>query len=308
MALARAAGFDAHACMVSGRNDYFFRPERLNSAELNANVVLIKLDGKDMFFDPGSEFTPFGLLPWAETGVVGLQLDKDGGKWINTTLPPSDASRIERKGDLKLNDDGSLEGKITVTWTGLSASWRRVNERDEDSANRKKFLEDDVKESITYGSDVDLTNQPDWKSSDVLLVGEFTLKIPGFASAAGRKALLPASIFSASEKHMFEHAERVHAVYFEYPFKKVDDVTVDLPLGWKATTLPFPVDQDVKAAEYKLSVEDQKGLLHIRRELRSDVMMVPKDSYPALRGFYQAVRTQDDQQIVLQPSGASASQ
>ena len=57
-----------------------------------------------------------------------------------------------------------------------------------------------------------------------------------------------------------------------------------------------------------LTVEDQKGLLHIRREIRSDLVIVPKDYYPSLRGFYQLVRTQDDQQIVLQPGGASASQ
>ena len=205
-------------------------------------------------------------------------------------------------------DDGSLEGKITVSWTGLSAMWRRVDKQREDAASRKKFLEEDVKETITLGSEVELTNSPDWKSSDAPLTAEFNLKIPGYASAAGRKVLLPASIFSATEKHMFEHSDRVHAVYFEYPFKKTDDFTIDLPLGWKAITLPKPIDQDLKAAEYKLTVDDQKGLLHIQREIRSDVMMVPKDMYPALRGFYQAVRSQDDQQIVLQPGGASASQ
>jgi hypothetical protein len=132
--------------------------------------------------------------------------------------------------------------------------------------------------------------------------------VPGFASAAGRKALLPASLFSANEKHMFEHADRVYPVYFEYPYKKIDDLTIDLPPGWKAATLPKPVERDGKAVAYKLTVEDQKGLLHIRREIRSDLVIVPKDYYPSLRGFYQLVRTQDDQQIVLQPAGTSASQ
>jgi hypothetical protein len=307
MALARAAGFEAHACWVSARDNYFFHRERLNSGELNANVVVVKVDGKDIFFDPGSQFTSFGLLPWMETGVAGLQLDKEGGKWINTPLPGSDASRIERKGDMRLLDDGSLEGKVSVTWTGLAASSRRVNQRNEDAASRKKFVEDELKDSIVFGSEVELTNQPNWKSSDVPLVAEYTLKIPGFASAAGHKELLPASVFSGNEKHLFEHSDRAHAVYFEYPYQKVDEVTVDLPLDWKVTTVPTPIDQDLKAAEYKLTVEDQKGVLHIRREIRSDVMMVPKDMYPALRGFYQAVRTQDDQQIVLQPGGSSAS-
>jgi hypothetical protein len=68
------------------------------------------------------------------------------------------------------------------------------------------------------------------------------------------------------------------------------------------------MDQDAKAVDYKLSVEDQKGLLHMRREIRSDLVIVPKDSYPILRNFYQFVRTQDDQQIVLQPTTTSVSQ
>jgi hypothetical protein len=266
------------------------------------------LDGKDLFFEPGAAFTPFGLLPWTETGVAGLKLDKEGGKWITTSLPESDASRTERKGDLKLLDDGSLEGKLTVTWTGLEGMWRRQEQRNQDDASRKKFLEDDVKNSIAMGSEVELTKQPDWKNSDTAFTAEFTLKVPGFASSAGRKVLLPVSLFAANEKHLFEHSDRVYAIYFQFPFKKIDDITIDLPLGWKTTTLPKPIDQDARAADYKLTVEDQKGLIHIRREIRSDVLLAPKEAYPALRGFYQIVRTQDDQQIILLPVGASASQ
>jgi hypothetical protein len=134
------------------------------------------------------------------------------------------------------------------------------------------------------------------------------LKVPGFASAAGRKVLLPATLFSANEKHLFEHAERIYPVYFEYPYKKIDELIIELPPGWRTASLPKPVYQDAKAADYKLTAEDQKGLLHIRREIRSDLLIVPKDSYPILRNFYQSVRAQDDQQIVLQPVGTSASQ
>ncbi len=308
LGLARAAGFDAYPCWVSSRNEYFFRKERLNSRELSESVVLVKLDGKDLYFDPGAAFTPFGLLPWDETGVIGMKLDKDGGKWITTSLPESDASRTERKGDLKLLDDGSLEGKLTVTWTGLEGMWRRTEQRNEDDASRKKFLEDEVKNSIALGSEVELTKQPDWKSSDTAFTAEFSLKVPGFASSAGRKALLPASLFAASEKHMFEHSDRAHAIYFEYLFEKIDDITIDLPLGWKAITLPKPVNQDAGSTNYKLTVEERKGVLLIRREIRSDVLLAPKAAYPALRGFYQVVRSQDDQQIMLQTGGVSASQ
>jgi hypothetical protein len=308
LGLVRAAGIEAYPCVVSGRSEYFFRKERLNGAELDTNVVLVKLDGKDLFFEPGAAFTPFGLLPWAETSVAGMKLDKEGGKWITTNMPDSDASRTERMGDLKLLEDGSLEGKLTEMWTGLEGMWRRQEQRNQDEASRKKFLEDEVKNSIGMGSEVELTNQPDWKSSDTALTAEFTLKVPGYASSAGRKVLLPAALFSASEKHLFEHSDRVYAICFQFPFKKIDDITIDLPLGWRASALPKPVDEDAKAAEYKLTVEDRKGALHIRREIRSDVLMVTKDYYPALRNFYQVVRADDEHQILLQPGGTSASQ
>ena len=140
----------------------------MDGQRLDANVVVVKLNGKDVFFDPGAAFTPFGMLPWVETAVQGLKLDKDGGTWLETSLPDSTASGIQRKAELKLNETGELEGKLTVTYTGLEASQRRVEQRLADEAERKKFLEDEVSEAIPIACDVELTNQPDWKSFDLL--------------------------------------------------------------------------------------------------------------------------------------------
>ena len=111
-------------------------------------VVLVKLNGKDLYLAPGTLFTPFGLLPWAETGTLGLRLDKDGGTWIKTTLPQSSESQIQRTAKLKLSETGDLEGKLTVTYTGLEAMRRRLEERNEDDVARKKLLEDSMKEQI----------------------------------------------------------------------------------------------------------------------------------------------------------------
>ncbi len=119
LALARAAGFEAYGVWASDRRNYFFNPAIMDKNRLDANVVLVKLNGKDLYFDPGAAFTPYGLLEWSESGVQGLRLDKEGGSWIQTTLPQSSDSRIERRANLKVTDTGDLEGKLTVTFTGL---------------------------------------------------------------------------------------------------------------------------------------------------------------------------------------------
>jgi hypothetical protein len=278
----------------------------LDRTKLDANVVLVKLSGKDVYFDPGAAFTPFGLLEWSETGVPGLRLDKDGGTWIRSTLPQSSESRIERNAKFRLSDTGDLEGKLTVTFTGLEGMYRRIEERHSDDAERKKYLEDQVKEYIPAAAELELTQQPDWKSSSQPLVAEFSVKIPGWVSGAGRRALLPVGIFSATEKHLFEHANRVHSIYFEFPFEKADDVTIDLPLGWQVQSLPEPKNQDGHVLGYDLKAEKGDKSLHLTRKITVNVLLLETKYYGAVRRFFQDVRTGDEEQIVLQPGAASA--
>jgi hypothetical protein len=307
LALARAAGFEAYGMWVADRQHYFFSPQTMDGRRLDANIVVVKLNGKDVFFDPGAAFTPFEMLPWVETGVNGLRLDKDGGSWLQTTLPAAKESSIQRKAELKLSATGDLEGKLIVTFTGLEASHRRVEEHLADDAARKKSLEDEIKESIPAACEVELTNTPDWKSSNPPLVAEFTLKVPGWVAGAGRRALLPVGLFSAPEKHLFDHANRVQPIYFEYPFGRTDDINIDLPLGWQISTLPAPEKDDGHIITYTMQAENNKGTLHLSRALNVDIMLLEAKYYPALRNFFQVVRTADEQQVILQPAGTNAS-
>jgi hypothetical protein len=306
LGLARAAGFEAYGCWVSDRRQHFFSPVMMEGTKLDANVVLVKLNGKDVYFDPGAAFTPYGLLTWSETGVDGLRLDKDGGTWIKTTLPEASKSRIEHAGQLKLSDTGDLEGKVTVTYTGLESMYRRLEERNQDEVERKKFLEELLTSQIGAAAEVELTNKPDWASSETPLVAEFNLKIPGWAANAGRRAMIPAAIFTAAEKGMFEHANRVQPVYFEYPHESADDVTVELPSGWQVSSVPRPQDQDGHVIRYTVKVEPGPGSLRLTRVLSVDFTMLELKYYPALRNFFEVVRSGDGQQIVLQPGEVHA--
>lgn len=307
LGLARAAGIEAYGVWVPDRRHYFFNPSEMNPTKLNENVVLVKLSDKEIYCDPGARFTPLGLLPWTETGVQGLRLDKDGGSWVTTVLPKSNESQILRKADLKLSDDGDVEGTLKVTYTGLEALNRRVEERHADDTERKTFLEDEVKEYVPAAAEVELTNKPDWSASDRTFNAEFHLKIPGWVAGAGRRALLPVGMFSAPEKHIFDHANRVHPIYIEFPFERVDDLTFELPSGWQVTTVPKEENEGGNVVAYALKVEDNKTSLHLQRMLHVNFLLIDQKYYASLRSFFQVVRTGDEQQVVLQPGTASAS-
>ncbi len=308
LGLARAAGLDAYGAWVSDRNRYFFNQAAMDESKLNANVVVVKLDGKELYFDPGAAYTPYGMLPWDETGVIGLRLDKNGGTWIKTWLPEASVSRIEHKADLTLSSTGELEGLVTFTYTGLEALRLRVDERLADDTARKKYLESLAQEQIPAAAEVELTNKPDWASSSPTFVAVFKIKVPGWVSGAGRRGLFPVGIFTAAEKHVFDHTERKHPIYFEYPFQKQDDVTITLPVGWEVASVPAEHVQggSTSAVMYSLKSEKGSGTVHLKRDLAIDFLLLDQKYYPTVRHFFQVVRASDEEQVVLQPIGARA--
>jgi len=307
LGLARAAGFEAYGCWVAQRNEYFFNSRLMEDNGLAANVVLVKLNGKDIYLDPGTPYTPFGMLPWPETGTAGLRLDNEGGGWIRTALPSSVESQTRSTAKLRLSQTGDLEGNATLTFTGLDAMYQRRAVRNEDETARKKSLEEVLRARIPVSADVELTNKPEWVNPEMPLTAEFSLKIPNWASRAGRRMVVPVGVFAGDERHMFEHARRVHPIYFAYPYGKVDDVTIALPADWRVMSVPDSLTRAGDKVHYALNTKSDPKILHVRRELDVDIFLLEQRDYPGLRGFFQGVRSGDDQQIVLEPAAESPS-
>ena len=306
LALVRGAGFEAYYVRLAGRGEYFFNQKRMNIGELSADSVLVKSGGQDLYLDPATKFAPFGELPWQETGVSGLRLDKEGGKWINTVVPDSATCKITRTADLRLTDDGGLEGTARVTYTGLEALRQRLDEAFTDDIQKKADLEDELKDIIPMHAEVELKNKPDWDGSDDQLVAEYDVKVPGWASSAGKRALVPLGIFSGAQRHTFEHAERTHPIYFDFMFQTEDRTRILLPPGWKIDSLPKETHIDAKAAEYRILAEGKDNTLQVNRTLRSDLLLLQASVYPSLHAFYQQIRSGDEAQAVLLPGANRA--
>ena len=57
---------------------------------------------------------------------------------------------------------------------------------------------------------------------------------------------------------------------------------------------------------YSLKAENNKDKLHLARTLTIDFIFMEVKYYPALRSYFQEIKTTDDQQIVLDPGAARA--
>jgi hypothetical protein len=299
-ALARAAGMDSSVVRVSTRNIHFFVKTLLETRQLNDIVISVKLGDKDLYFDPGNVHAPYGLLPWSETGVEGLKLDKQGGQFVSTTAGAPDDAITRRVAKLVKGDDGFVEGKLTVTYVGQEAMSRRIDADENDETERTKTLVDEVKSWMDAGATVELTNSPEWNGSDTPLVAEFTVRTRVRGTQAGRRLLLSQSFFYHQVGRQFDHPARTYPVYFDYPYSSTDDVTVQLPLLLRVTSVPTTETRTNGLGFYQISSENQGASLHFVRKMGVSGILYPVQSYCAIRTFFNQVKSGDEQQIVLQ--------
>ena len=123
---------------VAPRNNNGFYPSMEDTTQLRADIVWVKLGNQDLYLDPAAKFYGYPYLPWYESGVAGIRVDKQGGTTVSVPLCPASDSVRERRADVKLDADGTLAGKLEVTYFRQWGSEMRQEERKKTTTPEKK--------------------------------------------------------------------------------------------------------------------------------------------------------------------------
>jgi hypothetical protein len=304
--MARAAGFDASVVYVSSRKERFFQKNLLSRRQFDTEVALVQFNGKDIYLDPATRFCPYGLIRWIRTSTAALKLDKKGGSFV--TIPPAtqDKAVTQRVAHLALTEDGALKGDIAVTFKGGEALEHRLDALDTDEAGRRKQIEDELKSWLSVGANLKVVDTRGWEATDDPLTAQFSIEIPGYASVAGKRLLMPAFLFQAKQKDAFKHADCKFPVYFAYAFAEVDKVSIDLPAGYALESVPEQQDVNLPYARYQnFSQFDGKQLV-TQRGLLFNGIFFDVNKYAELKGFFSKVQAGDEEQAVLRGGSINA--
>jgi len=306
IALARSAGFEAWSVRVGSRDDSFFSRKLPVGEQLDSEVAVVKVDGKELVFDPGTPNAPYGIVSWQKGNVPGLKLvKKQDASWFET--PPLNAADalITRKAALRVDGD-ALKGKITITYKGQEALVRRLRNFNDDEAATKKALEEGMKKRFPDGAVVTLTRITGMKNADPEVVTEYDIELPNAGSFAGSRTMIPLSVFHALDKNPFAPATRRAAVYFQYPSVEEEEVTLEVPAGYNVETMPNPTDINANVIVYTTRYVNGATNVSFHRKMTVDSMFVPREEYDKLRTVYSRITSIDQEQIVLRKAAAKA--
>ncbi|HEY9127272.1 MAG TPA: DUF3857 domain-containing protein [Acidobacteriaceae bacterium] len=306
-ALARAAGIKASLAAVTSRNRSIFFPGYHSTGQLDDDIVIANVDGKDIYLDPGTRYCPYGHLDWKHTFAGGIrQLDTSGNvDIIQAPGEPYTFSHITRVADVTMDEHGEVSGIVKLTFTGAPAiAWRHTSLRG-DSTSLNHDLQESVERMVPGGAKIAVASIENLTDYEKPLIVSFTIKGP-IGTPTGKRLFLPADLFVSNEKATFPHEKREFAVSFHYPSYVQDAFRVKLPASLKVESVPAKEEQRFdKYAVYSLLPDSTPGSVIIRRNLAiAEILYMPKE-YPGLRGFYNKMESKDQENIVLTTAAAT---
>ena len=293
VAMVRASGVPASLIWVPDRSEQAFMKEYLSTDQLDAEIAVVQLGGKDVFLDPGTKFCPYGIMDWRYSSAMGLRQSANGADFGETPALDYKQSLTTRKADLSLDQNGVVTGTVSLVFKGVPALVRRQAAETTDAAGRRQLVEEELTGVVREKGQVELINSPDWNGTEAPLVEQFRVRVV-LPTAANSELSLAQHWFQGAEKPWFSAAVRANAIDFRYPWQEADEIRVSLPPGLAVEKLASDDSLAIGYARYRIQhKQEAPDRLYARRDFIMGTGLVLPDKYKELKEFSDKINTDD---------------
>ncbi len=301
--MARAAGLKAYAMLVPDRANRIFVPNWMDMYhQLSNTVAIVNLDGKDQFFAPGEQYTPYGHLQWEYTLGQGVRQTDSGTDFANTPGESYKSNRTSRIANLTMASDGLVKGPIDLKLEGSPALYWRQQALRGDEESLRKAVRESLEEALPKTLEIKIVSIENLKDYEKPLMIHFEAN-GVIGTTTGKRMVVPVDLFAVGEGASFPQEKRELPVYFHYPQTVQDALRINLPASMTVEAAPANGRYTLNSlAAYDLTSVTSPSSITVRRNyLFGEVMLMPTD-YPALRTFYSQFEAKDQESIVLKAS------
>ena len=307
IALARAAGLRAWDMIVTDRNRALFIPGYLDWDQLDDEIAVVEVGGKDLYLDPGQRYCEYGKLAWIHDGTTGLRQTPKGVVQAITPQGPYRDNSVLRTAFLEMTPDGQVTGQVRISMMGAEAlRWRQQALRS-DEDDTKKALDEELKRQVPDGLEIRTQHFVGLTDNTVALMA--VAQVSGvLGTQAGKRMIVPGNFLEANGKALFAPETRKSPVDLRYPWVTQDKVTLMLPPGLTVASVPTGAEFGMAGLALYQTLYGAKGSEF--QEIRQITVGTPffkTEEYPQLRDFFQKASAQDQQQLVLERVASTAS-
>jgi hypothetical protein len=300
LAMLRAAGLNANDMKVVDRSERVFAMGLLDFDQLDDDIVVLNIAGKDISLDPGEKMCPFQTVRWTHSGTAGIVQGDHVRSLAITPEQTYTSNKLTRNGDLTIDEHGAVTGQLTFVMLGQEAlAWRQLALRNDQDELKKQF-DRSLESAVPDGIEAHIDHFLGLDDPDANLIA--IVKVHGNLGAATSKRLLvPGFFFQTRGSHPFVNQEkRIEPVDMHYGDTVTDQIVYHLPANMSVEGAP----QDTKVlwqghAVFATKTAAAPNQITIARIFARGFSSVKPEEYQDLRGFYQKVAAADQAQLVL---------
>ena len=302
-ALANAAGFETRVALLPDRGRRIFDRNELIPGALRPSNIAVKVGEGWKFFDPGLPYIAQGMLRWQEEGVEALLAD-ERPTWVTTPMTPADKSKEKHIADLRLDENGTLEGDITVEYSGHLAVERKIFNEDDSPEQREENLKESVKSRLSSAelSNIVIENATDASKP---FVYKYHVRVPDYAQRTGKRLFFQPAYFHKGIGALFSAGTRRYPIYFHFPWSEEDVITIALPKGYALDSpdRPNPIAAGaICKHEVKMAItKDETKFIYNRSFFfgGNDSVLFPVRTYEQMKRLFDEVHKADNHMITL---------
>jgi hypothetical protein len=306
--MARAAGLKAYAMAVTNRDQEVFIKEYLSMDQLDDDIAIVLVDGKERYFDPGERYCEFGQLHWKHGASFGLRQTDNGTALTATPGAGYKAAQTMRSASLKLDPDGTLHGQIRLSLNGVQALYWRQEALRKDEEEVKQEIQDWMEETLPPGVHAKTNHFLELKGWKNFMMVQFDVS-GNMGTATSKRILLPATFFEAQRKPIFVHDKRESPVDLHYSYVTQDAVTIEFPKTLEVESVPkdvtIPLPQN---AAYGVTYTAKDNIYSQKRTFILANPFYAAKEYGDLKDFYQKVNAKDQEQAILKIGASGVGQ
>ena len=308
-AMVNAAGFDARVALLPDRGERLFDRNVYVRGSLRPSNIAVHFGTTWKFFDPGLQYIAPGMLRWQEEGVDALIVDEHQ-TWVTTPVTDAQKSKEKRTAKLRLDENGTLEGDVTVEYSGHLAVERKVLNEDDSPVQREENLKEMVKSRL---SSAELTNIVIENATDPVkpFVYKYHVRVPEYAQRTGKRLFFQPGFFTKGISALFSAGTRRYPIYFHYPWSEEDNIIIDLPKGYDLDNADRPAPINAGAAsqhEIKMGVTSDHSTLHYSRSFffgTPNLLLFPVEKYDLIKQLFDEVNKADNHMITLKQAAST---
>jgi hypothetical protein len=287
------ADFEVDMVLLSTRDHGFVRQSYPMSKQLNYVVCRVWVEGKPIFLDATEKYIPIDVLPERCLNGEGLLVSEKNTGWV--ALATKAKTKKTATTDLKLNEDGTLSGTLTLVRDGYSAlaARKRLN-----SITKEEYIKDFSQQnvwSITSSTFDELDNvvKPLRETHQVTLEQH--------ATTTGDVVYLNPFILFRIEENPFKLEKRDYPVDFGSAQETVYMCKINLPDGYLVDELPQSkvLMLNNRSAKLSYSVSQMGNAINIIYNFQIAKPLFSADEYLDLKELYNQVVAKQNEQIVL---------